>query len=217
MANRRLGLALAATLILISPAGVPAQQPTPPAAPQKAKEQPKPKSKAKRVWGEEDVKELRKPWDQSEEEKKDETKAGAATDAKAAGPVLAPNKSADDKSGSSPEQTPEQVWRQRFAQAREDIARTEQEIARLQRAFDAAAAPAAIEKMGWSGPVSCPRKSNVFLPGYLPPGDLGAANLNSLCSQLNERKDHLDAAKARLVTLEDDLRRAGGYPGWARE
>lgn len=81
MANLRTALALAATLALIAPAAAMAQQQTQP-APQKAKEQPKPK--AKRVWNEDDVKELRKPWDQPEEEKKAEAAKPGAADAKPA-------------------------------------------------------------------------------------------------------------------------------------
>lgn len=84
----RISLALAAAFALLAPAAA-AQQPPAQPAPQKAKEQPKPKPKAKRVWSEEEVKELRKPWDQVEEEKKEEAKPGAAADAKAAGPEAA--------------------------------------------------------------------------------------------------------------------------------
>ena len=125
------------------------------------------------------------------------------------GPEELPRESVESES-SKQQSDAEKMWRQRFAQAREDIARTEQEIARVQKAFDNAAGRAARD-MDW-GYVTCPPKNGVFAPGYL-----GADNLNSLCSLLNERKDHLEAAKARLVNLEDDLRRAGGYPGWARE
>jgi len=87
MGNLRTSLVLLAALGLLAPAAEAQQQAPPPAAPQKAKEQLKPK--AKRVWSEEEVKELRKPWDQVEEEKKEEAKPGAAADAKAAGAEVA--------------------------------------------------------------------------------------------------------------------------------
>lgn len=66
----------------------PPQQPPPkpPAAPEKAKEQ---KKKTKRVWGEEDIRELRKPWDQHADQKAAEAvkaeEAAKAAEAQAAG------------------------------------------------------------------------------------------------------------------------------------
>ncbi len=83
MANLRAGLALLAGLSLIPVTAAVAQQQSQSSSQQKDKDKEKPKPKAKKVWSEDDVKELRGPGDQVEE-KKDETKAAGkeAADAK---------------------------------------------------------------------------------------------------------------------------------------
>lgn len=126
------------------------------------------------------------------------------------GPAEAPLDVSETESSNKQWSDFEKMWRQRFAQTRQDIARTEQEIVRIQRTFDAEVQKAmALTDLAY---LNCPANGVLHALGYP-----GADRLIQLCGQLNERRAHLEIAKARLVTLEDDLRRAGGYPGWARE
>ena len=103
----------------------------------------------------------------------------------------------------------EAIWRRAFAEARRDVARAESQIARLQREFDSASAKSLL--LDWPI-VTCGADGSVFAPGH-PQG----AALNELCRALMTTRKYRDEARSYLINLEDELRRAGGYPGWARE
>lgn len=109
-----------------------------------------------------------------------------------------------------PEVSREELWRQRFRDAREEVADSERALAGAGRAFDDASRRASYI-MGW-GILLCPRMGEVFAPGYL-----GAGELNATCAAVNAQRTRLELARATLLELEDELRRDGGYPGWARE
>ncbi len=104
----------------------------------------------------------------------------------------------------------EQIWRARFAAAREELARAEKELAQWQRAFDGASLRAAVT-MDWNF-LSCPSQGSVFAPGYT-----GAAELSALCARINASRERFAAAREKLASLEEELRRSGGQPGWARD
>lgn len=105
---------------------------------------------------------------------------------------------------------PEMYWRKRFAGARQRVAQAETEVARLGGLFDKESARAAL-LMDWSV-LTCDSKNGVFAPGYA-----GAVHLNDVCGQLSAAKARLESAQQELAGLDDQLRRAGGYPGWGRD
>ncbi len=105
---------------------------------------------------------------------------------------------------------PETIWRARFAEARSQITDAERAIATTQRNFDDAGRRAAL-LMDWNF-LTCPSDGNVFAPGYTRAGEL-----NSRCADLNQAKERLAQARANLASLEEEFRRAGLPPGWARE
>lgn len=89
MRIRPLFAALCLVLGLLGPSFVDAQTQEPP----KKKEEPKPKAKAKKVWSDEDVAGLRKPWDEYADKKQreaDEAAAAAQKEKAAQAPGAAP-------------------------------------------------------------------------------------------------------------------------------
>jgi hypothetical protein len=103
MANLRTGLALLAALSLV-PAAAAAPQQSQSSAPQ---EKEKPKPKAKRVWSEDDVKELRKPWDEYEDAKRAAAEKAAAAKDKEKGAPAEPSAAAGEKPAGEPSGAPE--------------------------------------------------------------------------------------------------------------
>lgn len=78
-------LTMAAFACVSLAAAAQSQQQAPPSKPPEQKEQAKaPAKKAKKVWGEDDVKDLRKPWDEHTDAQRTAAEAKAAADAKAA-------------------------------------------------------------------------------------------------------------------------------------
>jgi chromosome segregation ATPase len=92
----------------------------------------------------------------------------------------------------------EEFWRKRFASAREKLANAEKELDILQRELD---------------------KSE--LQYYPDPQKAMAQQFNR--SDINDRRTKIDAKqkeiaalKQQLSDMEDELRKAGGDPGWSR-
>ena len=133
MANLRTGLALLATLSLLPAAAAVAQQQSQSSSQQKDKdkEKDKPKPKAKKVWSEDDVKELRKPWDQVEEAKKEEGKPGEA----AAGQAAEGQKAAGEGTGAPENDDPKTLEEanQRMDAKYQEVRGQQQLLAELQR------------------------------------------------------------------------------------
>jgi hypothetical protein len=104
----------------------------------------------------------------------------------------------------------EVYWREQFASARREVARGEARVAQLQQSFNQEVARAvALTDFGF---LSCPASGVIHTLGYSR-----ADRLTELCTALNEGKAELQRARQHLVDLPDELRRAGGYPGWGRD
>jgi predicted RNase H-like nuclease (RuvC/YqgF family) len=92
----------------------------------------------------------------------------------------------------------EKYWRKRFAALRKKIADTQEELDVLQREADKAGVQY----------YSDPQKA---LKEQYTREEINAKN-----EKIAEKRKELDDLKQRLSDLEDELRRSGGAPGWAR-
>jgi hypothetical protein len=101
--------------------------------------------------------------------------------------------------GSKPEVKDETYWRKQFADARRKLADDSKELDVLQREYNL--------------------KQQQF---YLDPNvalreQYGRADLNKTLDQINAKKTDVEKDQQAISSLEDQLRQAGGNPGWARE
>lgn len=94
--------------------------------------------------------------------------------------------------------TPEQTWRKRFADQRAKIARAEQELDVLQREENKAGL------QYYSDPTKAMKEQ------------LTRNELNQKAAKIDAKKQEIAALKLGMDDLEDELRKAGGDPGWAR-
>jgi hypothetical protein len=113
--------------------------------------------------------------------------ATAATTVQAAGAATKP----EDPNGES-------AWRKRFKEQREKIARTEKEIDVLQRELERA------QTQYYTDPQKAMNEQN------------NRAEINAKTAKIDAKKKELDQLKQGLDDLEDQLRKSGGDPGWAR-
>jgi hypothetical protein len=92
----------------------------------------------------------------------------------------------------------EAYWRQAFAAARKKLADDTKELDILQREYNLK------QQQFYSNP-------NVALREQT-----GRADLNTTLEQINTKKADVAASQQAVTNLEDELRRAGGNPGWSR-
>jgi hypothetical protein len=122
----------------------------------------------------------------------------AATTAQATGDAT---KAGDTtKAGDAPKEDPngEAAWRKRFQAQHDKIAKTEKELDILTRELDKA------ETEYYPDPQKAMKEQN------------SRAEINSKLAKIDAKKKELDQLKQGLNDLEDQLRKAGGNPGWAR-
>src|SRR5258705_2927947 len=94
--------------------------------------------------------------------------------------------------------TPEQQWRKRFADQRAKIVRAEQELDVLQREENKAGLQYS------SDPTKAMKEQ------------LTRNEINLKAAKIEAKKKEIAALKQQTDDVEDELRKAGGDPGWAR-
>jgi hypothetical protein len=92
----------------------------------------------------------------------------------------------------------EAYWRAKFAEARKQLASNTKEADILQREYNLK------EQQFYSDPNVALREQN------------NRADLNKTRDAITAKKADIEKDQQSITTLEDDLRRAGGDPGWAR-
>ncbi|HKZ53560.1 MAG TPA: hypothetical protein VJ085_09825 [Candidatus Acidoferrales bacterium] len=102
------------------------------------------------------------------------------------------------------EECDEQCWRGKFRQQREKIRTAEQELDLLQREYNLSRTqyyqdPNQAMREQYSGNVA------------------GGRQLQDLLNQMSDKRAEIQRLRQELSDLEDDLRRAGGKAGWARD
>jgi chromosome segregation ATPase len=161
-------------------------------AARKAREAKKDTTKPKKVYTDDDIK-------TSAPEKA--APSGATNDAsgKAAG---APGQAtgASGKAGEEPKEDPnsESAWRKRFQTQRDKIAKAEKELDILTRELEKA------QVEYYPDPQKAMQQQNT------------RADINTINGKIDAKKQELDQLKKGLDDLEDQLRKSGGDPGWAR-
>ena len=117
--------------------------------------------------------------------------AATAAAAPAAGAPAAP-------AAPKPEVKDEAYWRGKFAEARKKLADDSKELDILQREYNLK------QQQFYMDPNVALREQN------------SRADLNKTLDQINTKKADVDKDQQAITTLEDQLRQAGGNPGWSR-
>jgi len=160
-------------------------------AARKAREQQKVAPKPKKVYTDDDV----KPAASSSE-------SGASTGTAASGSQGTGEKkqgaaaNGEDKTKGS--ESAETKWRKRFADQRDKIATAEKELDILQRESDKS------QTQYYSDPQKALMEQN------------SRKDINDKDAKINAKKQEIANLKQQFADLEDQLRKSGGDPGWAR-
>jgi hypothetical protein len=117
----------------------------------------------------------------------------AAAPAQAAGDTIKPGDATKTEDPNS-----EKAWRKRFQSQRDKIAKVERELDILGREVEKA------QLEYYPDPQKAMREQN------------SRADINSKQAKIDAKKQELDQLKQGLADLEDQLRKSGGDPGWAR-
>jgi hypothetical protein len=194
------GLCLAAIPILAqqqqqNPPQQQADDPVADAA-RKAREQQKAAPKPKRVYTDDDIKPRTPDPAPSDSAKGGDTNgqapsggAGAPADAQGAGSAGA---------GSATGADAEKTWRKRFADQRDKIAAAEKELDILQREADKA------QLQYYNDPQKALMEQNT------------RKDINDKNAKIEAKKQDIANLKQQIEDMEDELRKSGGDPGWAR-
>ncbi len=128
----------------------------------------------------------------------DATGATTTTTGQAAGNATKPGDTA--KPGDAPKEDPnsEKAWRARFKDAHEKIAKTEKELDILGRELEKA------QLEYYPDPQKAMAQQN------------SRADVKEKQTKIDAKKKNLDQLRQALSDLEDELRKSGGDPGWAR-
>jgi hypothetical protein len=124
--------------------------------------------------------------------------AAAASGDAPAPPVHAADGTADPKIPQAADKNDEKSWRGRFAAQRDKIARAEKELDVLQREEDKAQVQ------------YYPDPQKALTEGYT------RKDINEKDAKIAAKRDEIAKLKQGLDDLEDQLRKSGGDPGWAR-
>jgi predicted RNase H-like nuclease (RuvC/YqgF family) len=185
-------LRLAALLALATFAALPAlaqqdQSADPVAdAARKARAQQKNAPPAKKVYTNDDIPSAPQPAAAPAAKPSGDASQAADTDTSAAG-------SDDDKV-----KNPEAYWHKRFQKARDNVAKAEKELDVLQRELDKN------QVQYYSDPQKALMQQN------------NRSDINDNQAKIDAKKKEIDSLNQQLIDLEDELRKAGGNPGWAR-
>jgi len=94
---------------------------------------------------------------------------------------------------------PETVWKKRFAEQREKISKAEKELDILQREEEKA------QIQYYPDPQKALQEQN------------SRKDINDKQAKIDGKKQEIANLKQQLSDMEDELRKSGGDPGWARE
>jgi hypothetical protein len=100
--------------------------------------------------------------------------------------------------GGSGKDDPETTWRKRFAEQRNKIAAAEKELDILQRESEKA------QVQYYNDPQKALMEQNT------------RKDINEKNAKIEQKKQDIANLKQQLSDMEDDLRKSGGDPGWAR-
>jgi chromosome segregation ATPase len=162
-------------------------------AARKAREQQKTAPKPKKVYTDDDV----KPASPA-------TEAGAAQGqpARGAGEAQGAAQGAEGAQGAAAaggQESPEATWKKRFADQRAKIAKAEKELDILQREEQKA------ELQYYPDPQKALEQQ------------FSRKDINDKLAKIDAKKKEIADLKQQLSDMEDELRKSGGDPGWARE
>ena len=93
---------------------------------------------------------------------------------------------------------PQAYWRKRFQKARDNLAKAEKELDVLQRELDKN------QVQYYSDPQKALMQQH------------DRSDINGNTAKIDAKKKEIDSLNQQLADLEDELRKAGGNPGWAR-
>src|SRR6266704_1606376 len=121
-------------------------------------------------------------------------------DAARKAPTTAQATGASGKAGEEPKEDPnsEAAWRKRFQAQRDKIAKAEKELDILARELEKA------QVQYYPDPQKAMAQQNT------------RADITAINTKIDAKKQELDQLKKGLDDLEDQLRKSGGDPGWAR-
>jgi DNA repair exonuclease SbcCD ATPase subunit len=161
-------------------------------AARKAREQQKTAPKPKKVYTDDDV----KPATPS-------SAAGAATGQPAGGAQAAPGNGKDAAAngagtGAAGKDDPETTWKKRFQEQHNKIATAEKELDILQRESEKA------QVQYYNDPQKALMEQNT------------RKDINDKNAKIDQKKQEIANLKQQLSDMEDELRKSGGDPGWAR-
>jgi predicted RNase H-like nuclease (RuvC/YqgF family) len=155
-------------------------------AARKAREAKKDTPKPKKVYTDDDVK---------------TTAPGAAASATPGSPTAATAATTEQgpgDAGKNEDPNGESAWRKRFKEAHDKVAKAEKELDVLQREFEKA------QTQYYTDPQKALTQQN------------NRADINDKTAKIDGKKKEIDQLKQALDDLEDQLRKSGGDPGWAR-
>ncbi len=113
------------------------------------------------------------------------------------GTQVGADSAADDKSAENDPKS-EAYWRKKFAKARATLERSEKELDVLQR------------NLNKNEVQYYPNPQEALMQQYT------RQDINKDRAKIDAKQAEVDANKKAISDLEDDLRKAGGDPGWAR-
>jgi hypothetical protein len=187
---KRVLVCLPATLLAVIPL---AAQQTPQSsdpvadAARKAREQKKDEPKPKKVYTDDDVKPAEAPPAPAQPAAEGQAEAGSDQTG-AAGSVA---KGKEDPNG-------EEAWRKRFADQRTKIAKAQEELDVLQRELEKA------QVQYYPDPQQAMKQQ------------LTRNDINEKAAKIQAKKAEIEKLNEELSDMEDQLRKNGGDPGWAR-
>jgi hypothetical protein len=159
-------------------------------AARKARERQKTAPKPKKVYTDDDV----KPATPSSD-------AGAASGQPAGGAQPTPDNGPDaaaNAAGTSGKDDPETMWKKRFREQHNKIAGAEKELDILQRESEKA------QVQYYNDPQKALMEQNT------------RKDINDKNAKIDQKKQEIANLKQQLSDMEDELRKSGGDPGWAR-
>jgi chromosome segregation ATPase len=105
---------------------------------------------------------------------------------------------ADATGTSAPTGKDEKAWREKFAQLRSKLDRDQEELAVMQRELGV------LDLQYYNDPVKAMQQQ------------LTRSDINEKTAKIDAKKKAIEADEQAIDDAQDDLRKAGGEPGWAR-